>query len=292
MSKTVLVYTTTGQGNNKTFESVSETFGDLKRELSANGITHDNMKAVVGESRVTLESDLAQLPTTNFTLFLMPKKTKAGVTATEIDKMDFKQLREEMKKIFAENPSAKSHFIDGSKNWTQLSLDKIKELLKSWIGKSPKSSKEVAKETEKQSVKEAVGEVVDSLKKAKETEEAEEKTVKDVIKETKKSSDEEIITLFHLTSDVKPSELTSDEVDQFNTIVELLNKLTVAILERKAKEAAELEEKKRKDAELKAAAENKAKEAKEKEEFAKKQKDDLRNQAKELAKEFKDVANF
>jgi len=62
----------------KTVTSSASNWGDLKNELSAhfNGI--GDMKAIVRDTRVTLESNDATLPTGDFTIILSMKKIASG----------------------------------------------------------------------------------------------------------------------------------------------------------------------------------------------------------------------
>ena len=62
----------------KIIETEATIWGELKTALSENGVSYEKMKAVIGETKLTLEADNALLPTEGFTLFLMNKKTKAG----------------------------------------------------------------------------------------------------------------------------------------------------------------------------------------------------------------------
>lgn len=75
--KSVLVYSTVGS-NRKEIQSAAVSWSELKRELAQNGISAEGMKAVVGQTQVTLESPDAQLPNEPFTLFLYPVQVKSG----------------------------------------------------------------------------------------------------------------------------------------------------------------------------------------------------------------------
>lgn len=59
-------------------------WGDLKKVLGNNGYSLSNIKAVEGESKVTLEHEKAVLPDGNFFLFLMPYKSKSGAAKKEV----------------------------------------------------------------------------------------------------------------------------------------------------------------------------------------------------------------
>jgi hypothetical protein len=79
MSAQVTVYT--GTGSSKVINTEAVKWGQLIDDLSRNAISYNSggMKAVVGETEVTLESNDAVLPTGNFTLFLLPQKVKSGL---------------------------------------------------------------------------------------------------------------------------------------------------------------------------------------------------------------------
>lgn len=75
--KQVTVYST-AVSSSRTIETSAATWGELQSLLGEQGISYSGMKAVVGESQVTLESNAAILPDSNFTLFLLPQKVKSG----------------------------------------------------------------------------------------------------------------------------------------------------------------------------------------------------------------------
>lgn len=59
-------------------------WGQLQRELAQRGISYSNMSVTVKETKVTLESDQAVLPTSDFTIFLFPKQVKSGMTPSDL----------------------------------------------------------------------------------------------------------------------------------------------------------------------------------------------------------------
>lgn len=75
--KRVTVYSTVGQQKHEVTVSANN-WGELQRELSEHGVGTSGMKAVIGESQVTLESNQAEVPSNDFTLFLLPQKVKSG----------------------------------------------------------------------------------------------------------------------------------------------------------------------------------------------------------------------
>lgn len=75
LRKVVVISTTKSQP--KEFYSEATNFGQLKDSLSEFGEI-SKMRAVVKESKATLELDEAVLPEGDFTVFLTPKQIKAG----------------------------------------------------------------------------------------------------------------------------------------------------------------------------------------------------------------------
>lgn len=73
----VTSYSTLG-GNQKTFRTSARVWRELQTDLTSNGVSFSGMKAVIGETQVTLESAEATLPEGDFTLFLTAQKVKSG----------------------------------------------------------------------------------------------------------------------------------------------------------------------------------------------------------------------
>lgn len=82
--KQVTVYSTAGQ-NKRVIETTAATWGELQNLLADQGVSYSGMKAVVGETQVTLESNAAMVPDSNFTLFLLPQKVKSGLYGFDED---------------------------------------------------------------------------------------------------------------------------------------------------------------------------------------------------------------
>jgi hypothetical protein len=72
----VVIYRSTG--NLKKFSTSVLTWGELQKELDREGISYDNMSAILGGSKHALVTPESTLPNENFAVFLMPKKTKSG----------------------------------------------------------------------------------------------------------------------------------------------------------------------------------------------------------------------
>lgn len=171
----VKVYST--QMGEKSVETSATTWGQLQNDLNREGITHSGMKSVIGESKLTLEADAAILPSTGFTLFLMPKKTKAGA---DINTIGYKDLRAEICIILTKSENAKAHFNVG-KNYTTKGTEELRGLLADWKGitlvpveapvkKKKATSTQTSRPTPTKQVVEKVEAVVESVKEYKEEE--------------------------------------------------------------------------------------------------------------------------
>lgn len=124
----VTVYSTSGKNNVK-IETSATTFGELKPFLREQGFSLDGMKAVVGETKVTLEADAAILPETDFKLFLMPFKTKSGVDIQGLDRLGV--YSEIQRLITRDGDSAKEHFNQHG-NYTRTKTSDLKTLLEEY----------------------------------------------------------------------------------------------------------------------------------------------------------------
>ncbi len=63
----------------QTIETTAQTWGELQKELADNNISYSGMKAIIGETRTTMESNKALLPLEGtFNLYLLPLRTKSG----------------------------------------------------------------------------------------------------------------------------------------------------------------------------------------------------------------------
>lgn len=71
------IYATVGQQTH-VVDTHGSNWGEVQQELRAAGVKVDGMKAITGESQITLESAQAVIPTTESTIFLLPQKVKSG----------------------------------------------------------------------------------------------------------------------------------------------------------------------------------------------------------------------
>lgn len=85
MRKVTIVSTNTDEVFD--IESSAETWGELKREGRLANIV-DGMKAIVRETKNTLENDQAIIPQSEFVLYLSPSKVKSGWTPDDISDID------------------------------------------------------------------------------------------------------------------------------------------------------------------------------------------------------------
>lgn len=72
-TRTVTIYSTQSKSS-QTIETSAKTWGELKAEMPSTG----NVRAVIRETRNTLESSSTQLPDQDFTLFMYPQRVKSG----------------------------------------------------------------------------------------------------------------------------------------------------------------------------------------------------------------------
>ena len=120
MKKVTVFSTNVGQGIS--FETEATTFRELQEDFHNNDVSFskNSMKAILGTTRTTLESDLALLPETDFNVFLMPKKTKSGqdLSRTEC----YEKIKDLIEK-FGEN--AKDYFY----KYTNMATSRLNELI-------------------------------------------------------------------------------------------------------------------------------------------------------------------
>jgi hypothetical protein len=86
----------------KSVESAATTWGQLQSDLSSHISDIGNMKAIVRETRVSLESPEAQLPESNFTVILSMKKIASGSNenGTRYTDSQIRELRTKLQNLF------------------------------------------------------------------------------------------------------------------------------------------------------------------------------------------------
>lgn len=253
MSK-VTIYSPAGKNANQV-ELEGNTWKDLQKVLTKSNVSYSGMKAVIGENKHTLESENALLPDGDFTLFLMPIKTKSGAA-------DRKALMATIKDFVTKNPSRKSDFIIDGKNMTQLSTSTLETLVAKHISGGMNGSS---------STPSASAPVAEAAKKAAAS--------------VKEKAKEEAVVDYDVLIAAKKAEINELVQKGDYASVGTLG-AEVAKLESEKAEAA----KKAEEARLKAEADAKA--AEKAVEKPKLNVDSLHRAAKELARDFKDVKDI
>lgn len=86
----VTVYSTK-TGTIKKVQTSATTWGDLKTQLEEADLLNSGMKAIDKTSKMTYEHAQSPLPTSDFTIFTVPVKTKSGCDY-ELDSEDVEDL--------------------------------------------------------------------------------------------------------------------------------------------------------------------------------------------------------
>ena len=76
-TRKIVVYSSATQRANDVMTDAT-TWGVLKSKLSMDGLLTGQMKAIIGQTKLTLDHVDAELPEGDFQLFLVPEKTKSG----------------------------------------------------------------------------------------------------------------------------------------------------------------------------------------------------------------------
>ena len=262
--RNVLIYTTTGKSG-ETVATEATTWEELKSDLSKNQVQYNNMKSVVGETRVTLESPKAMLPQGDFTLFLMPIKTKSG--GDEFTDIPYKMCRANIKSIIdnaSDKDAAKKFFSEGDRNYTQTTTAQMRINLRKWSKKNPDTN---------------IADVVETVAKAKT---CKSKAKAEVVEEKVVKEDTIIVdsgigvlqTIVKLINDAGSqglfSDFTSNENDGIQGAASGLHDVITHVEGREAEEAARAEA----------------------ERIAEEKRSRLAEEAKELSREFSDVQNL
>lgn len=98
-------------------ETTSTTWGELQKDLSTAKVDTSNMKAIIGQTQVTLESSKAILPNFDFTLFLTPIKVKSGNDVQNLSRLELYDL---IKAFRFNNPGKKDVFNKYSNQSTEV----------------------------------------------------------------------------------------------------------------------------------------------------------------------------
>lgn len=114
----------------KTIQSSATSWGDLKSELSNHFSGVSDMKAIVRDTRVTLEASDAVLPTSDFTIILSMKKIASGIEESDNNTTRYRdavlrELRTKLNNIFDDLLGSED---EDSSNLTDDDEDALQEL--------------------------------------------------------------------------------------------------------------------------------------------------------------------
>jgi hypothetical protein len=123
----VNVFSTRGARKNS-LETAAQTWGELKSELKSIGVETDGLRAIIGQTQLTLESAKAVLPDYDFVLFLSPIKVKSGCDINP-ETMSYKECKEYIKNEVTNYGEAKEHFG----NYTIMSTTQMRSLIETWV---------------------------------------------------------------------------------------------------------------------------------------------------------------
>lgn len=136
------------------FESTASTWGQLKAELTRKGFSLSDVRVTEGNTQIDLVNDDALLPTnisrrgqlTNDLVIIMTPQTKIKSGAVDPETASYKDMKAEIKELFANDNAAKEHFG----NYTQMSTANMRTYLASWYAKSKpiKATKPASKKEE------------------------------------------------------------------------------------------------------------------------------------------------
>lgn len=136
--RTVNVVST--KGSLKQIQTNASVWSQLVKDFEDQGFSVDGLKAIVAETKNTLESGDAVLPTGNFTLFLSPINIKAGAdsdnqyefdyTLADVEELSYPQLRAELKAIRTQASELEDDNVFGIiGNYTHDTVDQLREKL-------------------------------------------------------------------------------------------------------------------------------------------------------------------
>jgi len=127
--RNITVYSTSN-GTSR-IESAATTWAELKSDMVSLGISSSNMKAIIGETRTTLESSMSVLPEGDFKLFLTPVKTKSGGS--------YRELRKKISELVNTNPEARD-FFNEDRNYTNKTYAELTVLHEEWASNNEEDS--------------------------------------------------------------------------------------------------------------------------------------------------------
>ena len=150
----ITLYTT--YGKIEKIETDVTTWGELESLASSRGIDTKALLATESVRKTDLNHSEAVLPEGPFTVFFRKKETKAGLDSSEVANMAYRDLRNTIADIIAQDASAKS-FFSGDKNYTNKSTTELKSLLVSYLDSQKEEEEEEEEDLEIQNTPEELG---------------------------------------------------------------------------------------------------------------------------------------
>ena len=134
-------------------ESEARTFGELKAELK--NVKWDGMRVVERSSKNTLQMDDAILPATDFILFLVPEKVKAGAEKKfDVEKASYNELRSKIS--FLNKMKGAKLSMDGK-------VDELRKTLKKYLAKNAEKPEQKKAENQNVPVQEAECDPIEAI---------------------------------------------------------------------------------------------------------------------------------
>ena len=130
--RNITIFSTQGINGPQKIESSATHWGELRDQIKEQfpDINLNSLKAVEGIGQHTLESSQSTLPEGEFTLFLMPSKTKSGIDA---DSMGYWDLRNAIHQLITQYPDQAASFFNTGRNYTNKSANELRRLYGEWM---------------------------------------------------------------------------------------------------------------------------------------------------------------
>jgi hypothetical protein len=125
--RTIRLFTT--RGKKASIQTNARTWGEIKAQVEREMDTSiSSLIATETVNKTDLRADGAVLPEGDFTIIFRQKDTKAGA---DVSTLSYRECRETIRNIIAQDPSAKDFFNEGG-NYTNKSTEDLRALISSW----------------------------------------------------------------------------------------------------------------------------------------------------------------
>lgn len=113
----------------KAFMTNATTWAQLKEEIIGQGLSLDNVEAVMAPGNVTLSQPESVLATTDFNVYLIPTKNKAGMPLSDSDIQDIINALKTASSVAEQQKgvSLKQALINTVEEYFDVDLDDIRE---------------------------------------------------------------------------------------------------------------------------------------------------------------------